>query len=258
MLRLSPPRAGSAAGIAGGRASTEASVSVVARGRFSVPVDTETLPSVSTRTASSAPTRLSRSARGLPLNRLALENPTSALGALAISVPSRSRTLMSRMRMAARPCSSRSSTVPPTSMRNWLPTFSAIAAVSHGVMISREIGPARQAPPQRSPDQQKQDETARHGETDAAHPAQPHGTGDPGGATPGKLPPPRRRTLLIAAGNVGRTTQMAAEGIEVPLACDSRALGLRTLMHVQARLHAVQGSELRSFRLSRHALLDAP
>jgi hypothetical protein len=51
---------------------------------------------------------------------------------------------------------------------------------------------------------------------------------------------------------------MAAEGIEVPLACDSRALGLRTLMHVQARLHAVQGSELRSFRLSRHALLDAP
>ena len=129
------------AGAAGVDGATEASVTVVASGRRAAPVDTDTRPSASTRIASSAPTRLRRSARGLPLNRLALESPTSAFGALAISVPSRSRTLMSRMRMAARPCSSRSSTVPPTSIWNWLPMFSAIAAVSHGVMMSREIGP---------------------------------------------------------------------------------------------------------------------
>jgi hypothetical protein len=29
-------------------------------------------------------------------------------------------------------------------------------------------------------------------------------------------------------------------------------------MHVQTRLHAVQGPELRSFRLRRHALSDVP
>ena len=43
--------------------------------------------------------------------------------------------------MAVRPCSSRSNTVPPTSTWNWLPKFSAIAAVSHGVAMSSDIGP---------------------------------------------------------------------------------------------------------------------
>ena len=114
-LRLSPLRESGGAGVAVD-GPTDASDAVVVSGRRAAPVDTDTRPSASTRIASSAPTRLRRSARGVPLNRLALESPTSAFGALAISAPSRSRTLMSRMRMAARPCSSRSSTVPPTSI----------------------------------------------------------------------------------------------------------------------------------------------
>ena len=120
-VRLSPPRASplreaEGAGVAGADGATAASDTVVASGPRAAPVDTDTRPSASTRIASSAPTRLMRSARGVPLNRLALDSPTSAFGALPISAPSRSRTLMSRMRMAARPCSSRSSTVPPTSI----------------------------------------------------------------------------------------------------------------------------------------------
>jgi hypothetical protein len=51
---------------------------------------------------------------------------------------------------------------------------------------------------------------------------------------------------------------MAAQAVGFVLAGRGRALGLRTLMHVQAGFDAVQSSELGSLRLSRHALPDVP
>ena len=78
----SPLREAGGAGVAGVDGPTAASDTVVASGRRAAPVDTDTRPSASTRIASSAPTRLRRSARGVPLNRLALDSPTSAFGAL--------------------------------------------------------------------------------------------------------------------------------------------------------------------------------
>ena len=113
----------------------------VTNGRLLLPAKTVTLLSNSIRTAISAPTRLSRSARMRPANRLEPEMPTSALGALATTVPSASRTTMSRMRNDVRPLASRSSWVPPISTSWPLPKFSPIAAVSHGVAISSSIGP---------------------------------------------------------------------------------------------------------------------
>ena len=64
-----------------------------------------------------APIRLSRSVCMRPVSRLTPLTPTSAFGALAMTVPCASRTTMSRRRSAERPTSSRSSTVPPTSTR---------------------------------------------------------------------------------------------------------------------------------------------
>ena len=93
------------------------------------------------RTCISAPTRLSRLARTRPVISPEPEKLTSALGALATISPWASRTTMSRMRSAVRPLASRSSCVPPTAMRWWLPKFSSIAAVSQGVAISKSIGP---------------------------------------------------------------------------------------------------------------------
>ena len=87
----------------------------VTNGRLLAPAKTVTLLSGSMRTCISAPTRLSRSARTRPVNRPEPETPTSAFGALATTVPSASRTTMSRMRSAVRPLASRSSCVPPTS-----------------------------------------------------------------------------------------------------------------------------------------------
>jgi hypothetical protein len=75
------------------------------------------------------------------VNRLSPEIPTSAFGALATTVPWASRTTMLRSRSAERPTSSRSSTVPPTSMRCWPPSRASIAEVSHGVTKSIAIGP---------------------------------------------------------------------------------------------------------------------
>ncbi len=113
----------------------------VTKGRCLLPANTVTLLSDSMRTAISAPTRLSRSARMRPVIRPVPETPTSAFGALATIVPSASRTTMSRMRNAVRPLASRSSWVPPTSTSWPPPKFSLIAAVSHGVARSSSIGP---------------------------------------------------------------------------------------------------------------------
>jgi hypothetical protein len=81
----------------------------VTNGRLLPPANTVTWLSDSIRTAISAPTRLSRSARMRPVNRPVPEMPTSAFGALATTVPSASRTTMSRMRSDVRPLASRSS-----------------------------------------------------------------------------------------------------------------------------------------------------
>jgi hypothetical protein len=48
---------------------------------------------------------------------------------------------MEWMRIAGRPCSSRSNTVLPMSTSNWLPKFSATAAATQGVAKSNDIGP---------------------------------------------------------------------------------------------------------------------
>ena len=69
------------------------------------------------------------------------EMPTSAFGALATTVPSASRTTMSRRRKEVRPFSSRSIWVPPTATVCLPPKFSSIAAFSHGVARSSSIGP---------------------------------------------------------------------------------------------------------------------
>ena len=94
------------------------------------------------RTASSASTRLRLSARSRPINSAAPDSFTSAFGALATIAWSRSRTMMSRMRTAMRIRPARSICVPPTSTVLPWPIFSSIAAASHGVAISRLIGPA--------------------------------------------------------------------------------------------------------------------
>ena len=93
------------------------------------------------RSAISAPIRLKRSVWTWPLRKLNEETPTSALGALAITVPCASRTTTLRKRSAERPASSYSSTVPPTSTRCWPPSFCSIAEVSHGVTKSIATGP---------------------------------------------------------------------------------------------------------------------
>ena len=111
-----------------------------------------TPPSGSMRTARAAPTRLRLSARIWPLNRLKPETWISAFGALATTVPSGSRTTISRTRTAAPPFSVRSNWVPPTSTRSRLPKFSSIADTSHGVKTSSWIGPLESRhhrPPQR-------------------------------------------------------------------------------------------------------------
>ena len=69
------------------------------------------------------------------------EMPTSAFGALATTVPSASRTTMSRKRREVRPFSSRSICVPPTVTVCLPPKFFSIAAFSHGVAMSSSIGP---------------------------------------------------------------------------------------------------------------------
>ena len=130
MASTGSPRA---AGVSAGNA--------VAIGRLSAPANTVTSPSFSMRTAVSAPTRLRLTARTLPDSRLMPERPISAFGALATTVPSASRTTMSRRRNEVWPVSSRSIWVPPT-MTVWLaPKFSAMAAFSHGVAMSISIGP---------------------------------------------------------------------------------------------------------------------
>ena len=113
----------------------------VTNGRLSPPAKIVTVLSDSMRTAISAPTRLSRSARIRPVNRPQPDTPTSAFGALATTVPSASRTTMSRMRSDTRPLASRSSWVPPSTTSWPPPRFSLIAAVSHGVATSSSIGP---------------------------------------------------------------------------------------------------------------------
>ena len=94
------------------------------------------------RTASSASTRLRLSARSRPISSAVPESFTSAFGALATIAWSRSLTMMSRMRTAMRILPARSICVPPTSTVLPWPIFSSIAAASHGVAISRLIGPA--------------------------------------------------------------------------------------------------------------------
>jgi hypothetical protein len=121
---------------------------------------------------------------------------------------------------------------------------------------------ARQAPPQRRGDQQAHRESARYAEADAAHPAPPHDARHDArylayGAIEEFRPPPQR-PAMIRTGNVSRAAEAPAQPVRLVLACHRRALGLGALMHVQARLDAVQGSEPRSFRLRRHTPSDAP
>ncbi len=123
------------------RAAAATGTVAVAIGCLSAPAKTVTSPSRSMRTASSAPTRLRLSARMWPLSRLMPETRISAFGALATTVPSGSRTTMSRTRTAAPPFSVRSIWVPPTSTCSRLPKFSSIADTSQGVNASSWIGP---------------------------------------------------------------------------------------------------------------------
>ena len=113
----------------------------VAIGRLSAPANTVIRPSLSMRTAISAPTRLRLCARTRPVSRLMPDRPTSAFGALATTVPSLSRTTMSRRRRDVRPFSSRSIWVPPTTTEWVPPKFSSIAAFNQGVAMSSSIGP---------------------------------------------------------------------------------------------------------------------
>ncbi len=113
----------------------------VTNGRLLLPANTVSLLSDSIRTAISAPTRLSRSARMRPVKSPMPEMPTSAFGALATMLPSESRTTMSRMRSDVRPLASRSICVPPISTSCPPPRFSLIATVNHGVATSSSIGP---------------------------------------------------------------------------------------------------------------------
>ena len=113
----------------------------VAIGRLLAPANTVTRPSVSIRTDNSAPTRLRLYARTLPVSRPVPEMPTSAFGAVATTVPSASRTTMSRKRNDVRPFSSRSIWVPPTDTVCLPPKFFSIAAFNHGVATSSSIGP---------------------------------------------------------------------------------------------------------------------
>src|SRR5262249_5082301 len=76
------------AGGVDGRTNGANVAEAVTNGRLLLPAKTVTLLSDSMRTAISAPTRLSRSARMRPASRPAPEMPTSALGALATTVPS--------------------------------------------------------------------------------------------------------------------------------------------------------------------------
>ena len=122
-------------------AAAVAGTAAVAIGCLSAPAKIVTPPSCSIRTAISAPTRLRLSARIWPRNRLSPETRTSAFGALATTVPSASRTTMSRMRTAVPPSSVRSICVPPTSTRRPLPKFSSMAEASHGVTTSSWMGP---------------------------------------------------------------------------------------------------------------------
>ena len=110
--RSAPGGGGEPAGWLGCAAGKVAAA--VAIGRLLAPANTVTRPSVSMRTDSSAPTRLRLDARRLPVSRPAPDMPTSAFGALATTVPSASRTTMSRKRSDVRPFSSRSIWVPPT------------------------------------------------------------------------------------------------------------------------------------------------
>ena len=110
-----PARATAAGSAAIAEGTADGTAEAVTKGRLLAPANTVTRLSDSMRTASSAPTRLSRSARIRPVINPEAEMPTSALGALATTVPSGSRTTMSRMRSAVRPPASRSSWVPPTS-----------------------------------------------------------------------------------------------------------------------------------------------
>ena len=134
-------RSSFAAAGAGPESPGAALADAVTKGRLLPPAKTVTLLSDSIRTAISAPTRLRRSARMRPVSRPVPETPTSAFGALATTVPSASRTTMSRMRSDVRPFASRSIWVPPISTSWPAPKFSLIAAVSHGVAISSSIGP---------------------------------------------------------------------------------------------------------------------
>ena len=113
----------------------------VTNGRLLLPANTVSLLSNSIRTAISAPTRLSRSARMRPVKSPMPEMPTSAFGALATMLPSASRTTMSRMRSDVCPLASRSSWVPPISTSCPPPRFCLIATVSQGVATSSSIGP---------------------------------------------------------------------------------------------------------------------
>ena len=142
--RRRPPLHGSILLLAGGpqhAAAAVAGTAAVAIGCLSAPAKIVTPPSCSIRTAISAPTRLRLSARIWPRNRLSPETRTSAFGALATTVPSVSRTTMSRMRTAVPPSSVRSICVPPTSTRRPLPKFSSMAEASHGVTTSSWMGP---------------------------------------------------------------------------------------------------------------------
>ena len=106
-------RSGFAAGVDPGSAGARLA-DAVTKGRLLPPAKTVTLLSGSIRTAISAPTRLSRSARMWPVNRPALETPTSALGALAtigaVGVAHHDVAHAQRVR----PLASRSIWVPPT------------------------------------------------------------------------------------------------------------------------------------------------
>ena len=142
-MSCAPPRSGPGGSVparspACGAGSLAAAVAI---GRLLAPAKTVIRPSVSIRTDISAPTRLRLSARTFPVSRPRPERPTSAFGAVATTVPSASRTTMSRKRKDVRPFSSRSIWVPPTTTVCLPPKFFSIAAFNHGVAISSSIGP---------------------------------------------------------------------------------------------------------------------
>ena len=153
--------------------------------------------------------------------------PTSAFGALATTVPSASRTTMSRKRNEVRPFSSRSICVPPTVTVCLPPKFFSIAAFSHGVAMSSSIGPLASRHHKAGDGNRDDGDGEGAGPERAAHPRAAH---EPDRAAAHRAPAP-------APGTLRRMMRRM-----VPIMMRARTMAGRMLMVVVARCHALGGA----------------